>query len=44
MGKKRCKLSDKQYADKMPSKAKYECKKCGRLSKKDENVCKPVKY
>lgn len=26
-----------------PKKAKYSCKKCDRLSKKEDNVCKPKK-
>lgn len=26
-----------------PEKAKYRCKKCERLTKKEDNVCKPKK-
>jgi hypothetical protein len=39
MGKKKC--DDKEYEK--PEHPKYECKKCGRASKKEEKVCKPVK-
>lgn len=44
MSKKRCKISEKEYKKKVPEKPKYTCKKCGRLAKKDDKVCKPVKY
>jgi hypothetical protein len=39
MTKKRCKKEDYEK----PETPKYECKKCGRLSKKEEQVCKPEK-
>lgn len=39
MTKKRCEKKDYEK----PEKPNYECKKCGRLSKKEEQVCKPEK-
>ncbi len=39
MGKNACKKKDFENS----GKAKYQCKKCGALVKKEENVCKPEK-
>jgi hypothetical protein len=39
MGKKKCEVKDYEA----PENPKFECKKCGRQSKKEEKVCKPVK-
>jgi hypothetical protein len=44
MSKTRCKLSDEKYLKKLPEEPKYKCKKCGRLSKKEEQICKPTKF
>ncbi len=40
MAKKRCKKED--YSP--PEEPKFQCKKCGRLSKKENQVCDPKKY
>jgi ubiquitin len=39
MGKKKC--DEKDYEK--PKNPKFECKKCGRAAKKEENVCKSLK-
>lgn len=39
MSKKKC--EDKDY--KKPENPKFVCQKCGRESKKEDKVCKPVK-
>lgn len=39
MGKKKC--EEKAYE--APENPNYVCRKCGRVSKKEEKVCKPVK-
>jgi hypothetical protein len=39
MGKKKC--EEKDYEK--PENPKYACKKCGRVSKKEEKICKPIK-
>ena len=43
MGKTRCKLSPKEYEEKKPDDPKYQCKKCGKVAKKEDQVCKPKK-
>ncbi len=40
MGKNQCK-KDKSTA---PDKAKYSCKKCKRLAKTENKLCKPTPY
>ncbi len=40
MGKKRCKLSETEYADKLcKGGGKYVCKKCARVAKKVKRLC-----
>ncbi len=39
MGKSACKKNEPKNVEN----PKYECKKCGALVKKEENVCKPQK-
>jgi len=41
MSKKLCK--EKSDSDNKEKKLKYECKKCGQKSHKEDNCCKPVK-
>ncbi len=44
MGKAMCKVSTEKYTVLLNEKKhKYECKKCGRISHKEERLCKPVK-
>lgn len=43
MSKSRCKLSEEKYLKKLPDSPKFKCKKCGKVSKKEEQVCKPEK-
>lgn len=43
MSKKKCKISDEKYQAKLPDDPKYQCKKCGRVSKKEDTVCKAIK-
>lgn len=43
MGKKKCKDADKLKNPVIKETHKYECKKCGLGSKKEENLCKPKK-
>jgi len=42
---KACKMSKEDYKKllKSISKRKYECEKCGRMSDKKKDLCKPVK-
>lgn len=43
MGKKRCDLSKKEYAEKVEklSSPKFICKKCHRIAMKKSKLCKP---
>lgn len=50
MGKKLCKLVKEDYLDenlkeyvKLIADAKFVCKKCGRVSQKEELLCNPKK-
>jgi hypothetical protein len=50
MGKKLCKLVKEDYVEEhfkayseLVSKPKYICKKCGRASNDEANLCKPKK-
>jgi hypothetical protein len=43
MSKKRCKLSPKEYADKICKAENFVCKKCNRIAKMAKKLCKPIK-
>jgi len=40
MGRKRCKLSPKEYADKVCNKEEFVCPKCNRVAKNANKLCK----
>ncbi len=39
MGNKRCKLSPKEYAEKVCNSENFVCKKCNRVAKKAKSLC-----
>ncbi len=43
MGKKKCKEGGKGNPPVVKESHKYECKKCGAGSKKEDKLCKPQK-
>ena len=40
MGKKRCKLSPKEYAEKICNKEQFICPKCNRVARSAKKLCK----
>jgi len=43
MGKKRCKLSPEEYAEKVCNSVNFVCKKCNRMASKANKLCNPKK-
>jgi hypothetical protein len=43
MSKKRCKLSPKEYAEKICNKEQFVCPKCNRVAKSAKKLCKAIK-
>jgi hypothetical protein len=43
MGRKRCKLSPKEYAEKVCNKEQFVCPKCNRVAKSAKKLCKAKK-
>lgn len=39
MGKKRCKLSQEEYAEEICNVENFVCKKCNRMAKKAKSLC-----
>jgi hypothetical protein len=41
MGRKRCKLSKREYEERDHADDNFRCRKCGRTAKSEKRLCKP---